>query len=287
MTLPIPMDEDDPYYMPKAHTLMRLGISPRVTVYLDKEDGPEDLVKFCDGLWITQDSQYLLWIYSLNEEDGLGALIEEPAVKVCLPREVPEDSEKMEEADLIDEDTVGRLILTVQGSRILSKELIRMVIPNLEIYPVLVLRSLVLLAERIEAYIGRIMETGDKVQRVEGVEIVRAINYDIGSSTEGSSVSSANEGWTTEIPPLLRVGRNIGDCLVPTLLEPDHEHPITSRQLEAEVLVLNLISTMKSYRHEEMSQLVHIGNLLGEAQTHCLEESDFIQKYLSRMQIQE
>ncbi|KAG0351968.1 hypothetical protein BC939DRAFT_458045 [Gamsiella multidivaricata] len=288
LTLPMPMDEDDPYYMPKAHTLMRLGIPPRIAIYLDTNDGPEDLVKLCDGLWITQESQYLLWIYSLNEEDGLGALIEEPTFKVCLPDKAQDidnmikEDEMMEEADIIDEDTVGRLLLTVQDTRIVSKELLHMTIPKLEIYPVLILRSLVLVATQIEIYITRIMETGDKVQKVLDAEIVSAINYDIGSPSDAGSISSSKD---TEVPAAkLRRNTNVGECLIPTLLEPDHEHPITTRQVEAEALVLHLASTMKSYRNEEMSLLVHIGNILGEAQTRALEESEFIQAYLSRMQ---
>ncbi|KAG0236206.1 hypothetical protein B0O80DRAFT_446811 [Mortierella sp. GBAus27b] len=288
LTLAMPMDEDDPYYMPKAHTLMRLGIPPRVTLYLDKDHGPEDLVEFCQGLWITKESQYLLWMYSLNEEDGLGALMEEPDLKVCTPQDsasVDEADADVEEADLVDEDTVGRLMLTIQGTRIVSKDLIHATVPQLEIYPVLVLRSLLLVANRVEFYIARIMETGDKVQRVEDIEIVRAINYDASASDESGTRDPL--ATSTDIPSASRVRRNIGDCLVPTFLEPDHDHPITSRQLEVEMLVSSLVLVMKSYRTEEMDVLVHVGNLLGEAQTRCLEESDFIQTYLTRMQTRE
>ncbi|KAF8983161.1 hypothetical protein BGZ46_010759 [Entomortierella lignicola] len=183
LTIALPMDENDSHYMPKAHTLMRLGIPPRITLYLDKNDGPDDLVELCEGIWITQDAQYLLWIYSLTEDDGLGAMIELPEVKVCVPpANKTGENEEMEEADLMDEDDIGRLILTVQGSRIVSKEVLSMVIPKLEIYPILILRSLVLVASRIEFYIGRIMETGDKVQKVEGIKIVRTVNYKDGLS---------------------------------------------------------------------------------------------------------
>ncbi|KAF8925511.1 hypothetical protein BGZ58_000740 [Dissophora ornata] len=289
LTLVMPMDEDDPYYMPKAHTLMRLGIPPRITVYLNNEGGPEDLVELGEGLWVTQDSQYLLWMYSLNEDDDLGALIEEPAAKVCVARETPganDDQEQMEEVDLIDEDTIGRLLLTIQGTKIVSKELLHMTVPKLEIYPVLILRSLVLMAQRIEYYISRIMETGNKVQRAGDIDIVRAINYDADAASEHGSRGSLTP--TKNIPTQLRVrNNNIGECLMPTLLEPDHENPITSRQLEVEVQVSSLISTMKNYRTEEMDLLVRIGDILGEAQTRCLEESDFIKEYLSMQSHQE
>ncbi|KAG0195894.1 hypothetical protein BGX28_000402 [Mortierella sp. GBA30] len=287
LTLAMPMDEDDPFYMPKAHTLMRLGIPPRITIYLDKSDGPDDLVELCQGLWITPESQYLLWIYGLNEEDGLGAMIEEPEVKICTPHKAVDEGEEetMEEADLIDEDTVGRLILTIQGTQIVTKASVQTTVPKLEVYPVLVLRALVLVADRVEYYVNRIMETGDKVQRVEGVEIVRAINY------EGDVQKDAEDAYppaeSSRIPATTRLGRSIGDCLLPTLLEPDHEHPITTRQLEIETQVSNLVATMKSYRIEELALLVQIGNLLGEAQTHCVDESAFIQQYLARMQNQD
>ncbi|KAI1315733.1 hypothetical protein EDD11_000441 [Mortierella claussenii] len=286
LTLPMPMDEDDPYYMPKAHTLMRLGIPPRIVVYLNPEDGSGDLVEFCKGLWVAQDSQYLLWIYALNEEDGLGALFEEAASKVCMTMNDQDDSGDIEEADLVDEDTIGRLLLTIEGLRIVSKELLRMTVPKLNIYPVLILRSLVLLAGRVEYYIARIMETGDKVQRVEDVEIVRAINYDAETQNISGLKSSSPTG-STVVPASSRLCHNIGECLVPTLLEPDQEHPITSRQLEVEVQTSSLVATMKNYRTEEMNLLVQIGNILGDAQTHCLEESDFIRTYLSQMQIQD
>ncbi|KAF9355575.1 hypothetical protein BGX26_006386 [Mortierella sp. AD094] len=286
LTLAIPMDEDDAYYMPKAHTLMRLGIPPRITIYHDKNDGPDDLVQLCKGMWITQDAQYLLWMYSLNEEDGLGAIMELPEVKVCVPTaSTTNDNEDMEEADLVGEDAIGHLVLTIQGTKIASKELLRLVVPRLEIYPVLTLRSLVLVASRIEFYIERIIETGDKVQKVEGIKIVRAINYKddgLGDKVLGSSSDGASD-----LAAVSRVGSNIGDCLVPTLLEPDREHPITNHQLEVEIQVSSLVSTMKSYRDEEMDLLVRTGNILGDAQAHCVEESDFIQFYLSHMQTQD
>ncbi|KAF9950578.1 hypothetical protein BGZ72_007783 [Mortierella alpina] len=290
LTLALPLDEDDPFYMPKVHTLMRLGIPPRVTIYMNKTDGPEDLVELCQGLWVTPESQFLLWIYALNEEDGLDAMIEEPDVKLCVPHENvdtgdDDDSGSIHEVDLIDEETVGRLIMTIHGFKIATKAAVGATVPKLQIYPVLVLRSLVLLANRIEYYISRIMETGDKVQKVEGIEIVRSINYegDPHPNDEEANSSAANSG----APSITRLGRNTGDCLLPTLLEPDHEHPVTTRQLEIETQISGLVATMKNYRIEEMNLLVQIGNLLGEAQTHCLEESTFIQEYLASMQLQE
>ncbi|KAG0315528.1 hypothetical protein BGZ99_007416 [Dissophora globulifera] len=296
LTLPLPMDEEDPYYMPKAHTLMRLGIPPRVTIYLSKQDGPKDLVELCQGLWITPESQFLLWIYSLNEEDGVGALIEEPSFKVCLPDDMADgiededggngnDLDKMEEADLIDEAAVGRLLLTVGKSRIVSTEILQITVPELEIYPVIILRSLLLMNQRIEFYISRIMETGDKVQRTDDIAIVRAINYQDMPNDEGSKSSLPK---ASGFPDNSRLGNsNIGECLVPTLLEPDHEHPITRRQLDVEIQISSVVSMMKSYRTEEMDLLVRIGNILGEAQTLCLEKSDFIKEYLVRMQSEE
>ncbi|CAO3573647.1 unnamed protein product [Mortierella alpina] len=299
LTLALPLDEDDPFYMPKVHTLMRLDIPPRVTIYLNKNDGPEDLIELCQGLWVTPDSQILLWIYALNEEDGLDAMIEEPAVKLCVPHESVEtgdnendgdgddddENANIEEVDLIDEETVGRLIMTIQGLKIATKAAVKAAVPKLQIYPVVVLRSLVLLAERIEYYIARIMETGDKVQRVEGIEIVRSINYESDSRRNDDEAHSTPARSRT--PSIIRLGRNTGDCLLPTLLEPDCEHPVTSRQLEIETQIAGLVATMKNYRIEEMDLLVQIGNLLGEAQTHCLEESPFIQEYLASMQTQE
>ncbi|KAF9982703.1 hypothetical protein BGZ75_005818 [Mortierella antarctica] len=291
LTLALPLDEDDPFYMPKVHTLMRLGIPPRVTVYTNKNDGPEDLVELCQGLWITPESQVLLWIFSLNEEDGLDAMIEEPAVKLCVPHESvdtgddQDDNRNIEEVDLIDEETVGRLIMTIQGFKIATKAAVEATVPKLQIYPVLVLRSFVLLAERIEYYISRIMETGDKVQRVEGIEIMRSINYE--DDSHPSDEEAASTAVDSGMPPITRLGRNTGDCLLPTLLEPDHEHPVTTRQLEIETQIASLVVTMKNYRIEEMNLLVQIGNFLGEAQTHCLEESTFIQEYLASMQTQE
>ncbi|KAF9917915.1 hypothetical protein BX616_010861 [Lobosporangium transversale] len=282
ITLAMPMDEDDPYYMPKAHTLMRLGIPPRITVYMDKHDGPCDLVEICKGLWITHESQCLLWLYALNEEDGIGALIEEPDDKICVTQEVEDDEEQMEEADLMDEGSVGRLMLTIQETKIVSKEELRKIIPKLDIYPVLILRSLVLLADRVEFYITRIMETGDKVQIADDLAIVRAINYEIDSQSE-SRPDTPSSVASPRLPATRRLCNHTGDCLMPTLLEPDQEHPITCRQFEAEMQISSLVSTMKSYRIEEMNQLVQMGNFLGEAQTSCLEESTFIRAYLSRM----
>ncbi|KAG0003378.1 hypothetical protein BGZ80_000103 [Entomortierella chlamydospora] len=286
LTLPIPMDEDDAYYMPKAHTLMRFGIPPRITIYLDKNDGPDDLVQMCKGMWITQDAQYLLWLYSLNEEDGLGAIMELPKVQACVPTpSAANDNEDMEEADLMGEDDIGQLVLTIQGTKITSKELLLSVVPKLEIYPVLTLRSLVLVASRIEFYIARIVETGDKVQKVESIKILRNANYkDDGLGDNGSRFPPDG---ASDLAAVSRVGHNIGDCLIPTLLEPDHEHPITCHQLEVEMQISSLVSTMKSYRDEEMDLLVRMGNILGDAQARCVEESDFIQSYLSRMQTQD
>ncbi|KAF9356358.1 hypothetical protein BGX34_009957 [Mortierella sp. NVP85] len=286
LTLAVPMDEDDPYYMPKAHTLMRLNIPPRISLHLDNDES-EDLMELCHGLWITKDSLCLLWIYSLNEEDGLGALIEEPDLKVCTSDDsanADKDAD-IEEADLVDEDTVGRLVLTIQGTKVTSREIVDTMIPKLDIYPILVLRSLVLVAHRIEHYIARIMETGDKVQKIEDIEIVRAINYDPSTSKEEGSVATSSK--TIDIPVASRLRRNIGDCLLPTLLEPDREHPVTSRQLDVEMLISSLVSVMRSYRTEEMNLLVHIGNLVGEAQTRCLEENEHVKAYLSSMQAQD
>ncbi|KAF9080034.1 hypothetical protein BGX23_002756 [Mortierella sp. AD031] len=285
LTLAMPMDEDDPYYTPKAHSLMHWGIPPRITIYLKKTDGPGDLVELCPGVWITKKFQYLLWLYALNEDDGLGALIEEPESKICLPQDTAgegEDEDGLEEVDLIDEDVVGRLVLTINGSKVETEESLETIVPKLEIYPVIKLRTLVLVADRIEYYITRIMETGDRVQKTESFEIVRA-HYDV----DGHVINGSPTPDLAETAPASRLGRNIGDCLVPTILEPDHTQPITSRQLEAEAQVSNLVTMMKNYRAEEMRVLVDIGNALGEAQTHCLEESDFIQSYLVRMQTQD
>ncbi|KAF9565805.1 hypothetical protein EC968_004029 [Mortierella alpina] len=288
LTLALPLDENDPFYMPKVHTLMRLGIPPRVTLYMNKNDGPEDLVELCKGLWVTPESQFLLWVYALNEEDGLGAMIEEPAVKLCVPHASVESSDddddrgNIEEVDLIDEETVGRLIMTIHGFKIATKAAVEATIPKLQIYPVLVLRSFVLLTERIEYYISRIMETGDKVQRVEGIEIVRSINYE--GDAHLNDEEAASPAMEPGSPAITRLRRNTGDCLLPTLLEPDHEHPVTSRQLEIETQIASLVATMKNYRIEEMNLLVQIGDILGEVQTQCLEESTFIQEYLASMQ---
>ena len=268
----MPMDEDDPYYMPKAHSLIRWHIFPRITIYLKKTDGPDDLEELCPGLWITQKSRYLLWLYALNEDDGLGAIIEEPESKICVMHDSAgqdDDESALEEADLVDEDVVGRLVLTINDTKIETLEVLESVVPKLDIFPVVKLRILVLVAHRIEYYVTRIQETGDRVQKVEGIEIVRSVS----PTPEFAEARRAS-----------RVGRNIGDCLMPTILEPDHTQPITSRQLEAEAQVSNLVTMMKNYRAEEMNLLVGIGNILGEAQTRCLEESDFIQSYLARMQ---
>ncbi|KAF9310342.1 hypothetical protein BGZ91_007121 [Linnemannia elongata] len=280
LTLAMPMDEDDPYYMPKAHSLMRWEMPPRITIYLKKTEGPDDMEEFCPGLWITPKSRYLLWLYALNEDDGLGALIEEPESKVCVMQDSAnqdngEDSH--EEADLLDEDVVGRLVLTINDTKVDTLEVLESIVPKLDIFPVIKLRILVLVANRIEYYINRIMETGDKVQKAEDIGIVRAVQYEQDEYTPNH----------VEAQPPSRLGRNIGDCLLPTILEPDHTQPITSRQLEAEKQVSNLVTMMKNYRSEEMDVLVGMGNALGEAQTHCLEESDFVQSYLARMQLKE
>ncbi|KAF9311405.1 hypothetical protein BG003_007444 [Podila horticola] len=260
LTFPMPMDEKDPYYMPKAHTLMRQGIPPRITLYVARSGTMTDLVEICSGLWINKESLYLLWIYALNEEDGLSALIEESKAKVCVPHEdIDEDNEEPEEVDLVDEEDVGRLIMTIQGHQILSNEQLEAVVPKLEIYPVLMLRALVMVAARVEHYIDRIMETGDKVQKTEHVEIVRAVTYE---SVDG--------------------------------VEPVKSSPTVSQPEESKEELLNLgpqvaclVLILKSYREEEMETLVRIGNLLGEGQTKALEENEFIQEYLAKMQVQE
>ncbi|KAF9900853.1 hypothetical protein EC991_006776 [Linnemannia zychae] len=283
LTLAMPMDEDDPYYMPKAHSLMRWGILPRITIYLTKTDGPDDLEELCPGMWITQQSRHLLWLYALAEDDGLSALIEEPESKICVPRESADEDDEEEEADLVDEDVVGRLVLTINNTKVENQGALESIVPKLDIYPVIKLRTLVLVADRIEYYITRIMETGDRVQMAEDVEIVRAIHYDV----DGRTVSGSTSPDPADAPLASRLCREIGDCLVPTILEPDHTQPITSRQLDAEAQVSNLVTMMKNYRAEEMKLLVDMGNALGEQQTHCLEESEFIQSYLARMQLQD
>ncbi|KAF9536478.1 hypothetical protein EC957_010710 [Mortierella hygrophila] len=280
LTLAMPMDEDDPYYMPKAHSLIRWGILPRIPIYLNKTDGPDDLEELCPGLWITLKSRYLLWLYALSEDDGLGAFIEEPESKVCVMRDSAgqdDDEDALEEADLVDEDVVGRLVLTINDTRIDTLEVLESIVPKLEIFPVIKLRILVLVADRIEYYVSRIMETGNRVQKAEVTEIIQTLRSANGSPTPELA----------ETRRVSRIGKNIGDCLVPTILEPDHTQPITSRQLEAETQVSNLVTMMKNYRAEEMNVLVGMGNVLGEAQTQCHEESEFIQSYLARMQLQE
>ncbi|KAF9927331.1 hypothetical protein FBU30_003330 [Linnemannia zychae] len=285
LTLALPMEEDDPYYMPKAHSLMRWGIPPRITVYLEEKDGPDGLEELCPGMWITRESRYLLWLYALNEDDGLGALIEEPESKVCIPQDTcnQDEDNELEEADLIDEDVVGRLISTINNIKLETPETLDSIVPNLEIFPVIKLRMLVLVAHRVEFYITRIMDTGDKVQRTEDVEIVRAVQYE----TEDHAPNSQPFPDHVEAFPASRIDKNIGECLTPTILQPDHTLPITNRQLEAEAQVSNLISMMKNYRTEEMNVLVGMSDILGEAQKNCLEESDFIQSYLARMQLQD
>ncbi|KAG0364822.1 hypothetical protein BGX24_004438 [Mortierella sp. AD032] len=286
LTFAMPMDEDDPYYMPKAHSLMRWGILPRITIYLKKTNGPDDLEEFCPGMWITPQSRHLLWLYALNEDDGLGALIEEPESKICLPQEPTMDGDEedaLEEAVLVDEDVLGRLVITMNNTKVETQEALESIVPHLDIFPVIKLRALVLVADRVEYYIARIMATGDKVQKTEGVEIVRAVHYD----KDDNAVNGSPLPGLSDAPFASRLGKDIGDCLVPTILEPDHTQPITGRQLEAEAQVSSLVTMMKNYRAEEMALLVDMGNALGEAQTSCLEESDFIQSYLARMQVQD
>ncbi|GJJ68539.1 hypothetical protein EMPS_00885 [Entomortierella parvispora] len=278
LTLAMPMDEEDPYYMPKAHALMRLGIPPRITLYMDKTDGPKDLVELCDGLWITAQSQLLLRIYALNEEDGLSAMIEEPDIQACAPLKIPDSDEDTEEMNLDGEDTLGRLVLTISGTKADTREDFEALIPAMEIYPVLVLRGLVLVANRVEYYVSRIMETGDKVQREEDIEIVRAVNFD------ADHESPERGGDITD----LLANVNLADD--PTSTQPLSEEErnelaaATSEQLKVEAQVSCLVSLMKAYRTEELSTLVEISNYLGEAQTKCLEESPFIQAYLASMQ---
>ncbi|KAF9348676.1 hypothetical protein BGX34_002309 [Mortierella sp. NVP85] len=165
LTLAVPMDEDDPYYMPKAHTLMK-NIPPSISLHLDNDES-EDSVDLCHGLWITMDSLYLLWIYSLNEEGGLGALIEEPCPKLCTSDDsanADKDAD-IKEADLVDEDSVGRLVLAIQETKFTSREIVDTMVPKLDIYPILIICSLVLVAHRIEHDIARIMETRDKCRK--------------------------------------------------------------------------------------------------------------------------
>lgn len=280
LTLAMPMDEEDPYYMPKAHTLMRLGIQPRITLYTDNTDGPEDLVELCDGLWITAQSQLLLRIYALNEEDGLGAMIEEPDFKACVPCKVTDDSEDTEEMSLDGEDTLGRLVMTISGAKVESREDFEAMIPAMEMYPVLVLRGLVLVNNRVEYYVSRIMETGDRVQRVEDVVITRAVSF-----VSDHDQAAAHDA---DVATALLAKATIEDNPKPSQpqFEQDRnrEELATGEQLMVEAQVSCLVSLMKAYRTEEMSTLVQIGNYLGEAQTKCLDESPFIQEYLARMQ---
>lgn len=286
LTLAMPMDEDDPYYMPKAHSLMHWEIPPRITIYLNKTDSPEALEELCPGLWITRQSRYLLWLYALSEDDGLSALIEEPEAKICIVHDSADQddgADALEEANLVDEDVLGRLVLTINGTKVDTCEALESIVPKLDIFPVIKLRILVLVANRIEYYITRIMETGDRVEKAEDIDVVRAVNYD----AEGHSPDGHSPAPDPVDTPVSRLGRNIGDCLVPTILEPDHTQPITDRQLEAEAQVSNLVTMMKNYRAEEMGVLVGMGNMLGEAQTQCLEEDDFVKSYLARMQLQD
>ncbi|KAF9165497.1 hypothetical protein DFQ26_009876 [Actinomortierella ambigua] len=176
--LAMPMDEEDPYYMPKAHTLMHMGLLPRVTLYLDTYLAPPDVIEICPGLWITEASRDLIWIYALNEEDGLGVELEEPELKICKVHDATDDDDSVEEADLGDEDEIGRFILTIGDKKIETRKDLHEVVPTLEIYPVLVLRLMVMLGQRLEYYIARITESGDKVTKTEGGEIVRALRYD-------------------------------------------------------------------------------------------------------------
>ncbi|KAF9211179.1 hypothetical protein BGZ59_008428 [Podila verticillata] len=255
LTFPLPMDEEDPYYMPKAHTLMRQGIPPRVTLYV--ECGTmTDMFELCSGLWINKKSLYLLWIYALNEEDGLSALIEEPESKVCVPhKDLAENDDEPEEVDLVDEEDVGRLIMTIQGTQILSNEQLEAVVPKLEIYPILMLRALVTVAARVEHYVARIMETGDKVQKTEHVEIVRAVRCEL-DDVEPIRSSPALSQLEEDKEEVLRLGPHVA----------------------------NLVVILKNYRVEEMEYLVQVGDLLGEGQTKMLEENDFVQEYLAKMQ---
>lgn len=217
---------------------------------MNKNDGPDDLVELYDGLWITRDSQYLLWIYSLNEEDGIGA------VKVASVIESDNRGEN-------DEDSFDQFTLTIQSTEITTRDILKNVVPKLEIYPVLALRTLVLISGRIEFYISRIMGTGDRVEKCEGIKLVRYINY---QDDGRGGVDDDPEYPIASTPP-----------------EPDQE-PDSNHLLEAQIASLALI--MKEYRSEEMEFLVHIGNVLGEAQSQCLEKSEFIQNYLARMQIE-
>ncbi|KAF9414590.1 hypothetical protein BGZ94_000335 [Podila epigama] len=268
LTLAFPMDEEDPYYMPKAHTLMRHGIPPRITLHLNcTGETTSDLVELCSGIWVNKESLYLLWIYALNEEDGLGALMEEPVSKICIPNESnvtqgEEDGEGQdasdEVVDLDDEDVVGRLVMTILDKAILSKDALSSVVPTLEIYPVLMLRALVLVTSRVEYYIERIMATGDRVQKVEHGEIVKTVHYEQVDVIE--SLKS------------------------PSIAQPEKDK---EEDLKLGPHVMSLVAMMKNYRNEEMAMLVRISDLLGEGQTKTLEESEFIQEYLAKMQLQD
>ncbi|KAG0048778.1 hypothetical protein BGZ83_006311 [Gryganskiella cystojenkinii] len=279
LTLAMPMDEEDPFYMPKAHTLMRLGIPPRITLYLNESDAT-DLVKLCEGLWITKESQMLLWIYAINEEDGLGALIEDPEIQACAPHEMSDEA--TEEMTLEDEDTIGRLVLTISDTKIVTQEDIEVIVPTMEIFPLLILRGLVFVADQVENYVARIMETGDKVQRVEDVEIVRAFNYE--SDIHRGDSPSSNK--SSQIQASSRLG-GVKDCHMPTLLQDGQDEEVTDEQLKVEAQVSSLVSLMKAYRTDEMAILVDISNFLGEGQTKCLEESDFIRDYLEQRQVEQ
>ncbi|KAF9581857.1 hypothetical protein BGW38_000970 [Lunasporangiospora selenospora] len=289
LTMALPMDETDPLYMPKAHMLMRLNIPPRISLYLseDKPTNPPNLVRLYRNLWVNPEAQYLLWIYSLNEDDGVGVHLEDPEFMVCLPgKPQDEGNEDMEEMDLMEDQTLGRLMLMINKTVIESTEQLEVIVPKLEIFPVLILRSLVLIASQIEYHITRIMATGDRVQKVEGVEIVRAIQYDMESLlNQGSDSSTPFQSGTSPVSRLgLATNIKITDCHLPTILEPDRDHPITPQQVELEAYVSRLVTTMKEYRTLEMDLLVKLGDEIGEAQTQCLQENTFIQTYLAMMQ---
>ncbi|KAG0324008.1 hypothetical protein BG004_003566 [Podila humilis] len=265
LTLAMPLDQDDPLYMPKAHTLMRQDIPPRITLFLEPGAAKTELVELSTGLWISKESLYLLWIYGLNEEDGLRASIEESESKVCVPHaDVDESSEEPEEVDLLDENDLGRLILIIQNNRILSNEQLEAIVPKLDIYPVIMLRALVLVATRVEFYIERIMENGDRVHKARDAHIVSSVPVGV--------IETCNSSPRLSVPQATEE------------LERSKEEEAECKKFSPQVACL--VTTMTTYRDEEMAMLVRIGDILGEGQTKAL-EGEFIQEYLAKMQLQE
>ncbi|KAG0237910.1 hypothetical protein BGW42_008010 [Actinomortierella wolfii] len=323
-TVAMPMDEDDPYYMPKAHTLMRMGLLPRVTLYLDTRTATEELIEICPGLWITEASRDLIWIYCLNEEDGLGVEVDEPDLKVCRVHDsasMEDDSEEaVDEADLEDEDEFGRFVLTIKGQRIETRKQLHDIVPTLDIYPVLVLRLMVMLGQRLEYYITRITHSGDKVTKTEGIEIVRAVHYDSPQVNPSTPVLTPVDSGTASpeqnppsVPAIGKIRLDASSRLGYTLGgrdSPGHQHhrhhvavrpcketvaieqedegdPLIKHQMEVEAQVSTLVQIMKAYRHEELQMLIQMSDKIGEGQVHYLENNTAVQEYLARMQAEE